>query len=494
MLLFRKILFYVFVLVYIIGCPLIVLNSLGIVFFPDQKKLIQSTGLISLATIPEGASLFINNKLYNRKSPTLIRNLREGQYSIKIALDQYAEAEQLVQIDKGQAIALEDIILIPKKWPKDILAPFMIEKIFTIYNNPYLVLSKNMMLSGIYIFRREDSIFSNLENGIKYPQKEVILPLFSNDSQSNNMLVSEVILMPKSFFALVVAKQGDKNYYLWTDLRVPGGPVLDLSQLFVGVVDKICWNSEDNESIFYLSENSLNRINIKENAVYPNIADNIKGFGIINKKILVVNGANQFEEIDYKNNTKKSLIGQWSLLPDVFQKALSLKMQILSEKIVLFIDDHGSLLSTTLPYELIPAKVIGLGDILDDNKVLVWTKTKLGYIDFKEIKHEGIFEAGPRVEWVVKNAKDMQQAFWVNNGSHILFRDGNQIKLVQMESYARDSIFNVGYATDTIAYFDNLGKAFLKDRDTNKFISLTVVPKHGLIKFVLPESINKQKN
>lgn len=493
MLLFRKFLFYSFVLIYIIGCPIIIFDSLGIVISPTQKKLIQSTGLISLVTIPEGASVFINNNLHNQKTPAIIRDLSEGKYTIRITLDQYAPWERAVSVVKEQATTLEDIILIPKKWPKDIMSPIKIDRIFCIYNNPYIVLCKSMLLQDIYVFKIEDPIISSLKDGIQYPKKEILKPLLSEDRKYNSFRVSSVILMPKSPCVLIQAKQNDKKHYLWADLRAQGGSIIDISHLFGGSVDEIFWHDEDNENLFYISEKNINRISIKENAVYSNIASNIKSFMLFNKRLLVVTDAGQFDEIDYVRNIRESLMGQWSQMPDVFNALSTLKMRILSEKLILFIDGGGRLLSTRFPYELIPSKVTGIGDILDGNKALVWTNTQLGYVDFTEMKHEGIFEASPRIIWVIKNARDIQQAFWVNSGSHILFRDLDQIKLAEINLYAGSSIFDVGYSKGSIAYSDRLGKAFFIERDTKKFISLTVIPEHGLIQFVLPDTINKKE-
>ena len=107
------------------------------------------------------------------------------------------------------------------------------------------------------------------------------------------------------------------------------------------------------------------------------------------------------------------------------------------------------------------------------------------------MKHEGVFEAGPRIIWVVKNARDIRQAFWVNSGSHILFRDSGQIKLVELNVYTAPSVFDVGYTNGAIAYSDRLGKVFFIDKDTNQLVSLTVVPEYRLIHFTLPETIKK---
>ncbi|MFH1092987.1 MAG: PEGA domain-containing protein [Candidatus Omnitrophota bacterium] len=492
----RKVVFYIFVVIYIIGCPIIILNSLGVVFFPNQEKLIQSTGLISLATIPNGAVVSINSSLYREKTPLIIRNLPEGEYSIQITLDNYVPWKKRVHVAKRKVTNLENVILIPKEWPKNPLSLQSWERLVAVHNNPYIILRNGKTGGGISFFRIEDPLLFNVKDSIAAAKKEAVQPLFSQDSKYNSLQVSSIIMMPKSHFVLLRGKDDVKRHDLWIDLRSPMDSIRDISDLLISAPDFILWHSEDNENIFYAENNNISRINIEEHAVYPDIVNNVKSLGIFNKKFYIVDGANQFQEVNYINNTKRTLMGEWFEMPEVFKKFTRLEMRIVSEKLILFMDDTGCLLSTRLPYELVPSGVTGIGGVLDGAKVLVWTKTLLGVIDFGELKREGIFEAGPKITWVVKNAKNIQEAFWVNNGSHILFRDIEKIKLAEIDydTPASTANFKIGEIKGETAYSDSLGKVFFIDKDTDKLMSLTVVPEHGLIQFVFPDSIERKKH
>ncbi len=492
--LFRKILFYSFVLIYVIGCPVIIFNSLGILFLPKQEKLIQSTGLISLATIPDGASVLINGRLDREKTPLIVRDLPEGEYRIRITLDKYVPWEKTVHVAKKEATTLEHIILIPEEWPRDTLSPVKWERSYTVDDNPYIILEKGLTGRDISFFRTEGSILSGLKDGISASKRKGVEPLFPQDSKYNSLRISSILMMPKSHFALLEGKSDVKKYYLWVDLRSPMDSIRDISDLFVSAPDSILWHSEDSENIFYVSSNGVTRINIEENAVYPNIANNVKSLGAFNRRLYVVDNANQFQEFNYMNNAKRTLIGHWLEMPVFFKESTGLGMEILSEDLILFIGDGGRLLSTRLPYELIPSGVAGVGGALGNTKILIWTKARLGFIDFGEVRHEGVFEAGPKITWVAENAEGIQQAFWVNNGSHILFRDLAEMKLAEVDSYAPASIFEVGKVNGEISYSDPLGKVFFIDKDTGKLMSLTVVPEHQMIQFELPDMDKEKKD
>ena len=85
----RKILFYLFIAIYLILCPLIIFYALGYIFTPKVEEGFAKTGLIHLETLPTDASVSIANRRYAEKTPVTIRNLLAGRYDVKIFLKGY---------------------------------------------------------------------------------------------------------------------------------------------------------------------------------------------------------------------------------------------------------------------------------------------------------------------------------------------------------------------------------------------------------------------
>jgi hypothetical protein len=85
----RKILFPLFVILYLVFCPLIIMRALGIVFTPQSHKSLTHTGLISFGTIPTGANVELSGKPLQEKTPTLVHDLPTGSYDVQIALSGY---------------------------------------------------------------------------------------------------------------------------------------------------------------------------------------------------------------------------------------------------------------------------------------------------------------------------------------------------------------------------------------------------------------------
>ena len=89
MLFLRKLIFYLFVVIYLISCPLLILYSLGYHYKPESKKSMVETGLIYLSTNPPGALVYIDNQRLTRKTPAILRDFLPGQYQVKLVLKDF---------------------------------------------------------------------------------------------------------------------------------------------------------------------------------------------------------------------------------------------------------------------------------------------------------------------------------------------------------------------------------------------------------------------
>ena len=116
MLWLRKIVFYIFALIYLILCPLIVARMLGFVINPLTHRLVK-TGLVYVSTNPPDATVYIDGRLAHQKTPTALRDLTPGKHFIRIELSGYNDWERNIPIVGKKATVLANILLIPEEWP-----------------------------------------------------------------------------------------------------------------------------------------------------------------------------------------------------------------------------------------------------------------------------------------------------------------------------------------------------------------------------------------
>lgn len=110
----RAILFYLSVLVFFAGLPFILSVSLGYKFDRRSFKFTKA-GLIVLKTQPPGATVYLENKLLNDRTPATINELLPGTYRLKLELDRHYPWSAEVRVEAGKVTRLERIILFPTR-------------------------------------------------------------------------------------------------------------------------------------------------------------------------------------------------------------------------------------------------------------------------------------------------------------------------------------------------------------------------------------------
>ena len=108
----RRIIFYLFLLVFIILVPLIIIYSLGYTF---DKKTLVSTGGIYLKSYPNDADIFLDDKP-KRKTNRFITHLKPKTYEVRVEKKNYHSWEKKLNsnmINLIIKIVLQTFILIP---------------------------------------------------------------------------------------------------------------------------------------------------------------------------------------------------------------------------------------------------------------------------------------------------------------------------------------------------------------------------------------------
>lgn len=108
----RQVLFYLSVFIFFIGLPFILSFALGYKFNIHTFKFTK-TGLIGLETQPQGATVYLNKVLLTEKTPTTIRELLPGTYSITLELMNHYSWEKDVRVEAGKVTLLDKIIFFP---------------------------------------------------------------------------------------------------------------------------------------------------------------------------------------------------------------------------------------------------------------------------------------------------------------------------------------------------------------------------------------------
>lgn len=108
----RAFLFYLSLSIFLIGLPFILSFALGYKFDPRTFKFTK-TGLMVLKTQPQGASIYLDGKLFNEKTPTSINELLPARYNVRLELERHYPWVDSVNVERGKITRLDKIILFP---------------------------------------------------------------------------------------------------------------------------------------------------------------------------------------------------------------------------------------------------------------------------------------------------------------------------------------------------------------------------------------------
>ncbi|MFH1392131.1 MAG: PEGA domain-containing protein [bacterium] len=110
----RFIILLIFVFIFALATPLVILRAQGYQFDLEEKKLI-NTGGIFLKSTPGKASIYLNNKILKVQTPAIISRLIPGKYFVSLELDGFYSWQKKLVIEPNMIVKQDSILLLPKE-------------------------------------------------------------------------------------------------------------------------------------------------------------------------------------------------------------------------------------------------------------------------------------------------------------------------------------------------------------------------------------------
>ncbi|NBS68450.1 PEGA domain-containing protein [bacterium] len=96
----RKALFFLFVGIFLVSAPLVVLYTAGYRFNRNNNTVLQ-TGTLAIASVPRGASTFINGEDIRDATPAVLQRLSTGTRTVRLVKEGYYPWERTVSVQSG---------------------------------------------------------------------------------------------------------------------------------------------------------------------------------------------------------------------------------------------------------------------------------------------------------------------------------------------------------------------------------------------------------
>jgi len=465
MIIFRKILFYLFFAIYLVLCPIIILYAFGYIFTPKVEEGFAKTGLIHIKTLPASASISIANKHRTEKTPATIQNLLPGQYDMKVFLRGYRPWERKVKVEPGKALNLENILLVPQSVNIRTLVAKPFEDLWPVQGTRYLLLKSAGCVGELKLFDWKN---------------EALRPVLPEASSFADMTLARVFMARRSSFVILQVKAPEGGMkFLGCQLDKEKSEIKDLSGLFIqGEPREISWEGSHPDYLFALYGQDLSRLDLEKMTVLPDFLVNIRGFGLFKNKVYALRGSTIVHLGFNAKRGEETLVEKGIFLENLFGGKGKYKIDFISNDTICFRGEKGELFSNALPYRFVEEGVRGYHADMDGRKIVLWQGGRVGVLDFeKPERKKEFFERGPEIEWLFEKGKNIRQAYFVYDASYVLFCDEDKIFLARIgERYVSLEKLVVVREKSGFFYAEKTGKLYYLESSRGEFVAADILP------------------
>ena len=463
----RRIVFLGLLITYLIGCPLAVLYVLGYVIVPGTEHGVVKTGLISLATVPSDASIYLEGRRYTKTTPTVLERLYPGTYHVKAALKHYRPWTQTVRVDAGQAAVFEKILLLPDQPAIKVLLPVPLEEMTPLPETRFVILSMGRAIDDLLVYDRDAS---------------ASWPLLPDPGPWHDSRVLSLLAVKGSPWLLLRVKSQDGEHYLGAALKTGHARVTDLTKLFSVRPQEVIWSASWPHQLFSMQGGSVNHLDLEAAAIYPRVIDRIRGIGVHEQTLYALTEDFALYRVDREGKRLELLFEDPSMAEALSGVSGMFHVTVLSRDLVVLMGARGELWVSRFPARLVGEGMRGFAFDAKRERLLIWDNDRLGLLDCAVgRRQDAAADDAPVLRWIWTEGKDLRQAFWAHDASHIVFQDGETVGLLPLESAGVSApipLLRVR-AGSAVSYEDDAGGVYYLDRATGALSFLSVVPRTG---------------
>ena len=464
MILLRKILFYFFLVLYLVLCPMIILYAFGYIFAPKAEEGFVKTGLIHLGTLPEYASISIGNRRYVEKTPATIRNLLAGSYDVKVSLKGYRPWMRKVTVESGKAVHFDKVLLLPQPLKVRQLLSRSLESMTPVPGTRFLILKATDRMGDLRVFDWKN---------------ETVRPLLPEGSSLVDAKLGRIFSAKESTFVLILAKTVQGERFLGFQLDKEKPQIKDYSALFIqGEPKEILWEGDRPDFLFAFYGNRLDRVSLEKRIVTQAFLEKVQGLGLSHGKVYALRSSAIVRlGLNGKKGEERE-VEQGTFLENLFGSSQYFKMDFISGSTVCFYGERGEFLANMLPYRFVREGLQGYRTDDSGRRIVLWLKEKVGVLDFeKPERKKELFDRGPEIEWVFEKGTDIRDAYFVYGSACILFRDGKDVFLSRLGegNASLEKLVSVK-ENSTVFYSEKTGKLYYLEPAHGFLMAAEILP------------------
>lgn len=460
----RTILFYLFLAIYLVATPTAILYALGYLYKPGADRGLLKYGLISIASTPDDAQVFLGDSRYTRRTPTVLRDLVPGTYFLRLARRDHEAWQGEVEVQPERARVMDRIILLPtareprlidaRRW-SDLVAEPGEERVLLVADGP---LAAWTVLDATEGARR------------------ALLPTNSPWADARAIRHWQT---PGNPHLLIEVRHEDRDAYLWFSLQEKNEPPLDITRLFPEPPDDVLWDRRARREIYARIGARVNRIDTKENAIYPDIAPPARGLSLHRSRLHVLTATNDLVRVDRDGEATRTDYRIPSELAERLNTADGTP-RLLGDDLLLIHGKDGALRVNTTPWTLAESGVQAILPDSEESRWLVVGRRTLGLLEHRERDEEETPAFALR--WIHEHPDPIERAMWLHDDTHILFSSAGQLWLLALERGGGGPPRAIAalHANGAFFFSERSGDIYLLDTE-HRLAALRILPPRSLI-------------
>lgn len=468
----RRLVFYLFAVAYLIGCPLTIAYALGYLYEPGTEHGLVQTGLIALSTEPPGATVYLNNKRYTKKTPTLLRGLLPGAYQLRVSLRDHQAWTRTVGVEGAKAAAYEHILLAPSAWRPETVVAEPFAQLVPLSGDRFAVLLAGPTLGEAMVL------------DVRERQPRPLLPVLSPWRQAR-LIDQLAVAGAPALLARVEVRGGER--LIWLDVRSEDTAIEDVSRY---LLTRPVWAGEPSgkHRFVLFDDGTLAALDDPARSV---LAMDVRGAGLAGHRLYALQGSGRVNRMDLDGRERETLLHDAPLGRRLFGARGFFRIVVSNDRLLLFWGEQGRLLTNRLPYRFAREGITGLAPDPRTSRVLLWRRHAIGVLDDgpMEAEEPEAFARGPRLRWLIRGLTRVEQAYWAYDASHALVLDADMLRLVEIDLDApmlAADVVPVKRKTGVL-YTEPDGAVYFLSAVDGYLMRLEILPRRERLSLTLPD-------
>lgn len=412
----RRVLFYLFLALYLAATPMVILYALGYLYRPGAEHGLVRTGLVSLKTVPGDARVFVGSSRYRWRTPTIIRGLLPGDYALRLTLRDHQPWSGFVTIEPEKATVLEDILLLPRDLTPRVIAEGPFDELVAEPGPDWFLVRRGDRAGGLAVYDLD---------------REDLRPVVPSNHPMRDARVELRAAVNGSPYLLLGLEGADGPRCLWCPLDDARDEPADITRLFPEPPGRVTWDRKARDELFALRQDAIARLRIDEGAIYPGVLGRVSSFAVYRDRLYAIDESNHFVRASRDGEDIESAGKSPPEIQTFWRAPGGYAIHVLDSDAALFLDDRGRLLASVPPYEIADEGIEGLRADSREPAALVWDRHRIGRIAVRRAEHG---EDGPTIDaqWIHHADPPIRHAQEIHDGTHVLFAADGRLLLLAL--------------------------------------------------------------